>query len=83
MKPEYGAKLKHMFGWGSDVVGAKNLFFHAYTRIADCDPSIPEDLTRAELEGRAQLRRIGDARVGVEEKPLRAYHIGTPAEHVL
>ena len=61
MKPEYGAKLKHMFGWGSDVVGAKNLFFHAYTRIADCDPSIPEDLTRAEIEGRAQLRRIVDA----------------------
>ena len=61
MKPEYGAQLKHMFGWGSDVVGAKNLFFHAYTRIADCDPSIPEDLTRAEIEGRAQLRRIVDA----------------------
>lgn len=61
MKPEYGAKLKHMFGWGSDVIGAKGLFFHAYTRVADCDPSIPEDLTRAEMEGRAQLRRIVDA----------------------
>ena len=61
MKPEYGAGLKHMFGWGADVIGAKGLFFHAYTRVADCDPSIPEDLTRIEIEGRSQLRRIVDA----------------------
>ena len=61
MKPEYGAGLKHMFGWGADVIGAKGLFFHAYTRVAGCDPSIPEDLTRIEIEGRAQLRRIVDA----------------------
>ena len=61
MKPKYGAGLKHMFGWGADVIGAKGLFFHAYTRVADCDPSIPEDLTRIEIEGRAQLRRMIDA----------------------
>ncbi len=61
MKPEYGANLKHVFGWGADVIGAKGLFFHAYTRVSDCDPSIPEDLTKAEIEARAQLRRIVDA----------------------
>ena len=61
MRPKYGAGLRHVFGWGADVIGAKGLFFHAYTRVADCDPSIPEDLTRIEIEGRAQLRRIVDA----------------------
>ena len=61
MKPESGAGLKHAYGWGADVIGAPGLSFHAYTRVADCDPSIPEDLTRAEIEGRAQLRRLVDA----------------------
>lgn len=60
-KPEYGAKLEHVFGWEAPVVGAKGLTFLAYTRVSSCDPSLPEDLTRAELEGRAQLRRIVDA----------------------
>ncbi len=61
MKPQYGAELKHVFGWDADIVGANALRFHAYTRIADCDPSIPEELTLAEIEGRAQLKRIVDA----------------------
>ena len=61
MRPEAGAGLAHTFGWGAEVVGAEGLSFHAYTRVADCDPSVPEDLTRAEIESRAQLRRIVDA----------------------
>lgn len=61
MKPEYGAAIKHVYGWGADVVGSKGLFFHAYTRAQGFDPSIPEDLTRAEIEARSQLRRIVDA----------------------
>lgn len=61
MRPEYGTGLRHRFGWGGDVVGADEISFHAYTRVSDCDPSVPEDLTRAEMEGRAQLRRIVDA----------------------
>ena len=60
-KPKYGAKLEHVFGWEAPVVGAKGLTFLAYTRVSSCDPSLPEELTRAELEGRAQLRRIVDA----------------------
>ena len=61
MKPEYGAKLGHAFGWEAPVVGADGLVFLAYTRVSNCDPSLPDDLTRAELEARAQLRRIVDA----------------------
>ena len=61
MKPEYGAKMNHRFGWEAPVVGAPDVFFHAYTRIAACDPSDPADLTRGEMESRAQLRRIVDA----------------------
>ncbi|MBQ3811654.1 MAG: FAD-dependent oxidoreductase [Kiritimatiellae bacterium] len=61
MRPERGAGLGHVYGWGAEVLGAEGLFFHAYTRVADCDPSVPGDLTRAEIEGRAQLRRIVDA----------------------
>ena len=61
VKPEYGAKLGHVFGWEAPVIGADGLTFLAYTRISSCDPSLPDDLTRAEIEGRAQLRRIVDA----------------------
>ena len=60
-KPEFGAKLEHVFGWDAPVIGANGLAFLAYTRVSNCDPSVPEDLTRAEIEGRAQLRRIVDA----------------------
>jgi len=60
-KPKYGAKLEHVFGWEAPVIGAPGLDFLAYTRVSACDPSLPEDLTRAEFEGRAQLRRIVDA----------------------
>ena len=61
VKPKYGAKLDHVFGWEAPVIGADGLTFLAYTRISSCDPSLPDDLTHAELEGRAQLRRIVDA----------------------
>ena len=59
--PKYGAKLEHVFGWQAPVIGAKGLTFLAYTRVSSCDPSLPDDLTRAEIEGRSQLRRIVDA----------------------
>ena len=60
-KPKYGAKLEHVFGWDAPVIGANGLLFLAYTRVSNSDPSVPEDRTRAELEGRSQLRRIVDA----------------------
>ena len=61
MKPAYGAGLNHRFGWSAAVVGAPDIQFHAYTRVANCDPSDPADLTRGEIEGRAQMRRYIDA----------------------
>ena len=61
VKPKYGAKLDHVFGWEAPVIGADGLTFLAYTRISSCDPSLPDELTHAEIEGRAQLRRIVDA----------------------
>lgn len=61
MRPKYGAGLDFHFGWQAPVVGAKGLTFLSNTRVSKCDPSRPEDLTRAELECRAQLRRLVDA----------------------
>lgn len=61
LNPRYETGLSHRFGWDMPIIGAPGLTFHAYTRICDCDPSIPEDLTRAEMEGQDQLRRIVDA----------------------
>lgn len=60
-KPKYGAKLEHVFGWEAPVIGAHGLSFLAFTRVSSCDPSQPDELTHAEIEGRAQLRRIVDA----------------------
>ena len=61
IRPDGGAGLKHCFWWASEVVGCPSLLFLAGTRVSNCDPSVADDLTRGELEGRAQLRRIVDA----------------------
>ena len=61
LKPEFGAGLRHVFGWWAPVVGAHDLYFYAGTRITDCDPSVAEDLTQALLEARRQIRKIVDA----------------------
>ena len=59
--PEGGADLKHCFWWHAPVVGCPSLTFVAGTRVSGCDPSDADDLTRGEMESRAQLRRIVDA----------------------
>ena len=61
IRPDGGAGLKHCFWWAAEVVGCPSLLFLAGTRVSNCDPSVADDLTRGELEGRAQLRRIVDA----------------------
>ena len=61
LKPEFGAGLRHVFGWWAPVVGAHDLYFYAGTRITDCDPSVAEDLTQVLLEARRQIRKIVDA----------------------
>lgn len=55
------AALDHSFWWGCEVVGCPSLTFFAGTRISKCDPSSADDLTRGEMEGRAQLKKIVDA----------------------
>ena len=61
LKPEFGAELKHVFGWWAPVVGAHDLYFYAGTRISHCDPSVAEDLTDGLFEARRQIRKIVDA----------------------
>ena len=61
IRPGGGADLRHCFWWQSEVVGSPSLRFVAGTRVSACDPSDADDLTRGELEGRAQLRRIVEA----------------------
>ena len=55
------AELGHSFWWGCEVVGCPSLMFFAGTRVSECDPSSAGDLTRGEMEGRAQLVKIVDA----------------------
>lgn len=61
MHPRRGAGLRHVFQWSAPVIGCPSLTFLAATRVNNCDPSDADDLTAAELEARAQLRRIVDA----------------------
>ena len=61
IRPGGGADLRHCFWWQAEVVGSPSLRFLAGTRVSGCDPSVADDLTRGEMEGRAQLKRIVDA----------------------
>jgi hypothetical protein len=66
------------FVWGSDVPGAATHML-AGTRIGGIDPTDAGDLTRAEMEGRRQIRVIHDllrqaapgARLAIEALPSR------------
>lgn len=59
--PKGVAGLPHVFGWTAPVVGAPDLRFLAVTRVANCDPSVAQDLTDGLLEARLQLGRLVDA----------------------
>ena len=61
LKPEFGAGLKHVFGWWAPVIGANDAYFYAGTRISACDPSVADDLTQGLFEARRQIRKIVDA----------------------
>lgn len=60
MHPKSGAGLGHVFQWTAPVVGSPGLVFLAATRVPSCDPTDADDLTRGNLESRAQLARIVD-----------------------
>lgn len=61
LKPHFGANLGHVFGWYAPVVGSKDLYFYAGTRVSNCDPTIAEDLTNGLFEARRQIKKIVDA----------------------
>jgi ribulose 1,5-bisphosphate synthetase/thiazole synthase len=52
--------LPHGFLWASNVVGMPGLRMVAGTRVPDADCSDADQLTRAEIEGRRQVRAICD-----------------------
>lgn len=61
MRPKAGAGLAHLYHWTAPVVGSPGLVFLAATRVPACDPTDADDLTRGNLESRAQLSRVVDA----------------------
>lgn len=48
------------WGWGSKVPGAKNVTFHVDTHVFGADCADTFGLTRAEFEGRRQVRAVMD-----------------------
>lgn len=61
MRPKAGAGLAHLYHWTAPLVGSPGLVFLAATRVPACDPTNADDLTRGNLESRAQLSRVVDA----------------------
>ncbi len=59
--PKGFAGLSHVFGWTAPVVGAPDLKFVAATRVANCNPLDPGELTDALFESRSQVKKIVDA----------------------
>lgn len=59
---EHGAEfgLSPDWGWGSPVPGATGITFHADTHIFGVDCADARDLTKAEFEGRRQIRAVMD-----------------------
>lgn len=60
LKPKNGGKFNHVFGWDAPVIGCPDVEFNAYTRVSGFDPTNAEDLTKATIEARLQLKRIID-----------------------
>jgi hypothetical protein len=60
LEPRYGGGFKHNFMWGSAYVGFPGMNFMAAPRVNGVDCSDADDLTKAELEGRRQIRAIFD-----------------------
>jgi FAD dependent oxidoreductase len=58
--PEYPEFLPPGFLWASEIVGASQLKIVAGTRVFGADCSDAENLTKAEIEGRRQVRQIMD-----------------------
>lgn len=53
-------QLPEGFGWGRYVPGSRDVYMYAGTRVYGADCADGESLTRAEIEGRRQVRAIMD-----------------------
>ncbi len=58
--PNHPRGLRHAFGWSAPVVRGKDLTMAAITRVAGVNCADAADLTRAEIEGRRQVRSMLD-----------------------
>lgn len=58
--PKFTNALKHGFVWTSPSIGFPGVHMVAGTRVWKADCSKADDLTRAEIEGRRQVRAIRD-----------------------
>lgn len=59
---EHGAEfgLDPDWGWGGSIPGLPNIQFRAHTHVFGCDTSEADQLSKAEIEGRRQVRAIID-----------------------
>ncbi|HHN46370.1 MAG TPA: FAD-dependent oxidoreductase [Planctomycetes bacterium] len=58
--PEFHGRVPHGFMWTADVVGEPDRMLFAGTRVPNADCSDADGLTRAEMEGRRQVRAVLD-----------------------
>ncbi|HUT32467.1 MAG TPA: FAD-dependent oxidoreductase [Planctomycetota bacterium] len=58
--PKYPQALKKGFAWGAHVPGGNDEYMLAGTRVFGANCADADELTRAELEGRRQVRAICD-----------------------
>ena len=55
---EFG--LRADWGWGGSIPGLQDIQMRADTHVFDCDTSNADQLSRAEIEGRRQVRAVMD-----------------------
>lgn len=55
---EFG--LQEDWGWSGEIPGAPGLYFRADTHVFHLDCANADDMTRAEIEGRMQIRAVMD-----------------------
>ncbi len=58
--PMYEEALPRGFLWSADVTGLRDIWMVAGTRVFGVDCSDPDQLTRAEMDGRKQVKSICD-----------------------
>jgi hypothetical protein len=76
----YPEALRPGFCWGKDLIGHGDIEMVAGTRVHGADCSDADDLTRAEIEGRRQVRAMTDLLRRVAKDPKDVALVGLPAK---